>query len=93
VAVEDRLHDVWRQQRQPEDLADIDFPIRSASAISVTEPQTPRHPTFLCHHHARANALTRVPLGLRHRRDRAGRRARRSACARRAEAMFSELLD
>jgi hypothetical protein len=38
VAVEDRLHDVWRQQRQPEDLADIDFPIRSASAISVTEP-------------------------------------------------------
>jgi hypothetical protein len=34
---QDRLDDVGCQQRQPQDLADYDFPFPSSSAIAVTE--------------------------------------------------------
>ena len=43
-------------------LLTYDFPMCSASEISVTDVYTPES-SILCHRHARASALTSVPSG------------------------------
>jgi hypothetical protein len=61
-ARKDRLEDVGRQQREPEDPTHIALGNASASPISLTEAYTAAS-SIRCHCHARASPLMRVPSG------------------------------